>query len=74
MIGIVETVSSGGYDGLRWDVCQGVLKVICVDGIWNDDMELEVDVLQVEIPELEEMKVVEWATLEIQYAEEWMDP
>ena len=74
MIGIVVTVSSGGFDGLRWDVCQGVWKVICADGIWNVDVELEVEVLQVEIPELEEMKVVEWASLEIRYSEEWKDP
>ena len=73
----VVSFSSEGCDGLRWDVCQDVWKVICVDGIWNDDVVLEVAVLKVEIPELEDLdetKVVEWASLESRYSEEWKNP
>ena len=65
--------SSLGCDELRWDVCQDVWKVICVDGIWNDGVVLEVAMLKVgspELVELDETKVVEWATLESRYLEE----
>ena len=65
--------SSEDCDGLKWDVCPDVWRVICVDGIWNDDVVLEVAVRKVEIPELEDLdeaKLVEWTSLGSRYLEE----
>ena len=50
---VVVICSGEGYGGRRWDVCPVDVKKIDGDGIWSDDVVLEV-VQLVEILELEE--------------------